>query len=707
MPEEKILYTVEMAGQKAALDELARLRKETEQLKAQNREYNKTLKEGGELTEEARRENERNVVQVKENSKQMRALTTEVQNNGKSTENMRRKLTEMRREMQRMRVAGQQNTEQYRNIRAAAGELQDQIDQVSREIKVFADDAMIMNTVVDAARGMAQGFQLVQSAQALLGFESERFQEVMQRLVATQTLINSLQGVQNMLMKNSRVIIVAKTAAQAAYNKVLAAGAAKMALLTGGISLLIAGAALFIRSMRDKEKASDAFDRTMERGIDTVRRYERQVESLTQAIQDRQDSIDDEIAMMRAQGLGVDEIRLKERQRIVETIEGIKALIVAYGEQEAARARSLGRSEHEINQIREMAIAARERTEDLSQYYRQLELIDAQIEAANRRRREREEQEAAREEERLRRLEEQKRQQFENEMNRAELAQAELLVLLDDSLENQIHLETVKHQQLMQSRDDWTREEVDLMKERHRQRLIALREYTEEAMEIEMEAAENTEEAERLKADAVARGVEQMGRALGAGARMQAIMVSFVKAAALAETIAEISKGTAKNASAAPFPMNIPLIAAFLAQTGGLIAAISQINPPSPPTFARGGIIGGRPHSQGGTVFRGTDGSVFEAERGEYLAIVNKRDAARAAMLDEINQIHGKKFKNGGTFFASGGLFSPNQDLQRFNVEDMIEETVKRISHIPVIVSERDISGTQEKVRKIKVAGDL
>ncbi len=71
----------------------------------------------------------------------------------------------------------------------------------------------------------------------------------------------------------------------------------------------------------------------------------------------------------------------------------------------------------------------------------------------------------------------------------------------------------------------------------------------------------------------------------------------------------------------------------------------------------KSGIIGGNPHSLGGTTFTGTDGSIFEAERGELLAVVNKRDTPLLSMLSQVNSIHGKPFfKDGGTYLADGGF---------------------------------------------------
>jgi hypothetical protein len=75
--------------------------------------------------------------------------------------------------------------------------------------------------------------------------------------------------------------------------------------------------------------------------------------------------------------------------------------------------------------------------------------------------------------------------------------------------------------------------------------------------------------------------------------------------------------------------------------------------------FAEGGVIGGKSHAQGGTHFYGTDGSEFEAERGELLAIVNKKDTATLSGLSALNSNNGKPFFQEGGILPVGGITPP------------------------------------------------
>ena len=70
------------------------------------------------------------------------------------------------------------------------------------------------------------------------------------------------------------------------------------------------------------------------------------------------------------------------------------------------------------------------------------------------------------------------------------------------------------------------------------------------------------------------------------------------------------------------------------------------------PKAQRGIIIGGEPHSRGGTKFVGSDGTRFEAEKDELLAVVNKRSVGMIGKLNALNMVNG----NGNNFFGNGGL---------------------------------------------------
>lgn len=91
------------------------------------------------------------------------------------------------------------------------------------------------------------------------------------------------------------------------------------------------------------------------------------------------------------------------------------------------------------------------------------------------------------------------------------------------------------------------------------------------------------------------------------------------------------------------------------------------------PKLERGGVIdiGGNRHSQGGTTFQGTDGTRFEAERGEKMFILNRNaSAALAPLLSSINQKYGgASLDNSYNYLAGGGQVLRSQNTS--NITDL------------------------------------
>lgn len=303
------------------------------------------------------------------------------------------------------------------------------------------------------------------------------------------------------------------------------------------------------------------------------------------------------------------------------------------------------------------------------------------------------------EEEELRQkeLEEQRK---EEELQKWETEREQYLAILEQRRQDEMTDYELRLEQL----DTWLANKI-----------ISEEEYTAERIRLNEELEESDRQLAQARIEASFKEAQALLGNLDVLADGSIGFAKFAKVLVIAESIANISKGVAKTASIG-FPQNIPMLIGYAAQTVGILNTIKsiqtpdkpKIKQPTRPRMAKGGIIGGKPHILGGTVFRGSDGSEFEAEKGEYLAIINKYDAQRAALLDRINQRHGVPLTNSPKrYFDRGGIFEPRQDFSENNMEDIIRQVVSEVSHIPVVVSERDISETQNNVRKLRVSGNL
>ena len=99
--------------------------------------------------------------------------------------------------------------------------------------------------------------------------------------------------------------------------------------------------------------------------------------------------------------------------------------------------------------------------------------------------------------------------------------------------------------------------------------------------------------------------------------------------------------------------------------------------------FEKGGIqeVGGNRHAQGGTKFVGSDGTTFEAERGEGIGVLNR--GAFSAFMD-FNNNHSSGGKSTPTFMAGGGIITQGVQSQSNGLD--INSLIDIISSMPAPV---------------------
>lgn len=106
-------------------------------------------------------------------------------------------------------------------------------------------------------------------------------------------------------------------------------------------------------------------------------------------------------------------------------------------------------------------------------------------------------------------------------------------------------------------------------------------------------------------------------------------------------------------------------------------------------SMAKGGIIKGNSHAQGGVKVN----SNTEAEGGE--AILNKKSMSIPAFRSLASAIN---VAGGGVSFDNSSSSSSNALMTASISTDTIRAIVKEVVAIPVVVSERDITGAQRKI---------
>lgn len=133
--------------------------------------------------------------------------------------------------------------------------------------------------------------------------------------------------------------------------------------------------------------------------------------------------------------------------------------------------------------------------------------------------------------------------------------------------------------------------------------------------------------------------------------------------------------------------------------------------------YAKGGMIVGKSHAQGGVTFRGDNGQVFEAEGGENVYIMKKSASAEINALSAVNEAHGgNSFGTSGLYkFADGGMVasiseanrmvgqSDNVRLSSESINQLAGVVIDAVMNMPSpVVSVQDINSGQNDVAVVK-----
>lgn len=108
------------------------------------------------------------------------------------------------------------------------------------------------------------------------------------------------------------------------------------------------------------------------------------------------------------------------------------------------------------------------------------------------------------------------------------------------------------------------------------------------------------------------------------------------KQAQIIQATINTAVGVANALTAVPFSLPLSILAGAL---GAL--QIAKIVAQPTPKLEKGGVFGGKPHSEGGTKGYFEDGTQIEVEKDEAFFILNKRSSAMINQLSNLNQLGG------------------------------------------------------------------
>jgi len=162
-----------------------------------------------------------------------------------------------------------------------------------------------------------------------------------------------------------------------------------------------------------------------------------------------------------------------------------------------------------------------------------------------------------------------------------------------------------------------------------------------------------------------AKGFAALGKELGMGARA----VAAIQAVGALANAHSAASDVLADKTVQPTWLRVAAAAGMYAEGFSHVLAIrnagKKLGGGSAPQFAEGGYVGGRPHSQGGTI--------IEAERGEF---VMSRNAVESIGLETLNQMNQSGGGGGINVTVTGNVLT--QDFVEGELAESIKEAVRR-----------------------------
>jgi hypothetical protein len=139
----------------------------------------------------------------------------------------------------------QEGTAQFEALAQRAAKLEDQIGDVNQRVKVLASDTFKFDAAVDAVRGITAAFSVAQGAAALFGEENEDVQKALLKVQGATALLTGVQEIANQVTGQGAAKLAILSAAQRVQTFVTTAATGavnlfRVALLSLGIGAVIA-----------------------------------------------------------------------------------------------------------------------------------------------------------------------------------------------------------------------------------------------------------------------------------------------------------------------------------------------------------------------------------------------------------------------------------------------------------------------------------
>jgi hypothetical protein len=240
---------------------------------------------------------------------------------GQANKKVENATTELRR-LKRELASGGLTGKEFEEASKRAGQLQDNISDVSQRVKNLASDTRGLDTLVSAAQGIAGGFAIAQGAAALFGDENEELQKTFVKLQATMTALNGLQALANSLNKDSALMTNLSTRAftlkAAAVNMASTSlGKLKLALIATGIGAFVVAIGLLVANY---EKLKNLFKSS----IDLLKEDIAMQQKRRALVSSQMETMDLQLENLKLQGKNLGDIRKQQMDNLDLQLESLE-----------------------------------------------------------------------------------------------------------------------------------------------------------------------------------------------------------------------------------------------------------------------------------------------------------------------------------------------------------------------------------------------
>jgi hypothetical protein len=207
---------------------------------------------------------------------------------------------DLREEMVRLKIAGKENTDEYRRMAEEMAILENATQEVGKQMKLLGKSDNIFQGVLGGLTGVAGMLTAGAGAAELFGEKSKDLEEVQARLQSLMSITIGLQGTYNAFLETAalRTVVVAGakrlwTAAQTALNVQLGLSATlSKVLMTGGIGLLVAAITALVVLYQRWNREQKEINKARMEGVKSVQSEIANVRSLEAVLKNSNNTYD-------------------------------------------------------------------------------------------------------------------------------------------------------------------------------------------------------------------------------------------------------------------------------------------------------------------------------------------------------------------------------------------------------------------------------